>query len=65
MPLAQNLYHATFTHPCPHCAHEFRKKGSFFATAHAGYTCPSCYARVAMTYPMKIALFDANARADT
>jgi hypothetical protein len=56
LPLASNLFAVTLSQTRPHCAQMLKKKGSWFAMI-AGNKCAACRRHIAMTYPMRVALF--------
>jgi hypothetical protein len=54
MPLSM-AEHITFSHPCPFCGHEIRRKGRWFQTVIC-YKCMSCRRLVRLAYADKAQL---------
>jgi hypothetical protein len=57
MPLPREYSDVSLSHPCPQCAYEVRKKGSW-AQSTGMFTCAGCRTRVRrLTYDAKVKLF--------
>jgi hypothetical protein len=54
MPLSM-AEHITFSHPCPFCGHEIRRKGRWFQTVVC-YKCMSCRRLLRLAYSDKAQL---------
>lgn len=57
MGLAQDLSDVTLTFECPNCSHPMVRKGSAIRTI-AHFICDGCKAKVRLTYPQKLAIFE-------
>jgi predicted RNA-binding Zn-ribbon protein involved in translation (DUF1610 family) len=57
MALSEKLLDVVLTHPCPHCGHKLKQRGSWFQVRRQQYECPSCHHMVPMGYSDKVALF--------
>lgn len=57
MGLAEDLSDVALTFECPDCSHPAVRKGSALRTI-AHFRCDGCNAKVRMTYPQKLAIFE-------
>lgn len=57
MVLAQDLSDVALTFDCPNCSHPIVRKGSAIRTI-AHFICDGCKAKVPLTYPQKLAIFE-------
>jgi transposase-like protein len=64
MSLTKDLLDVSLSHKCPSCGHSHQRSGKIFrAITH--YVCEACGTDVRLTYPDKLALFQANAHRTT
>jgi transposase-like protein len=57
MGLAEDLSDVALTFACPDCSHPAVRKGSALKTI-AHFRCDGCNAKVRITYPQKLAIFE-------
>lgn len=57
MGLAEDLSDVALTFECPDCSHPAVRKGSALRTV-AHFKCDGCNAKVRITYPQKLAIFE-------
>ena len=57
MGLAEDLSDVALTFDCPECSHPTVRKGSVLRTI-AYIRCDGCNAKVRITYPQKVAIFE-------
>ena len=55
MPLSSRLREVTFSHSCPFCAHEIRKRGAWFHST-IRYKCVPCRRLVPLDHADKVRL---------
>jgi transposase-like protein len=59
--LAENLSDVALAFECPYCSHPTVRKGSALRTI-AHIRCDGCNAKVRITYPQKLAIFERHKR---
>jgi transposase-like protein len=57
MGLAEDLFDVALTFACPDCSYPAIRKGSVLKTI-AHFRCEGCNAKVRITYPQKLAIFE-------
>jgi transcription elongation factor Elf1 len=61
MGLGEKLSDVALTFDCPDCSHPTVRKGSALRTI-AHINCDGCNAKVRITYPLKLAIFEKHLR---